>query len=42
VRAEVFVTLNARPSQLLIDPNVNLAAAKDSWKHKDWILPYHE
>lgn len=42
VRAEVYVTLNARPAQLLIDPNVNLAAANDSWKSKDWILPYQE
>lgn len=42
VRAEVYVTLNARPAQLLIDPNVNLAAANDRWKPKDWILPYQE
>jgi uncharacterized membrane protein YphA (DoxX/SURF4 family) len=42
VRAEVYVTLNARPSQLLIDPNVNLAAAKDGWEHRDWILHYEE
>lgn len=42
VRAEVFVTLNARPSQLLIDPNVNLAAVGDSWSHKSWILPFKE
>lgn len=38
VRAEVYVTLNARPSRLLIDPQRNLAAVKDSWKAKDWIL----
>ncbi|GAB4477519.1 MAG: HTTM domain-containing protein [Thermoflexibacter sp.] len=37
VRAEVYVTLNARPSQLLIDPNVNLAKIKDGWKQKKWV-----
>lgn len=40
VRAEVYVTLNAQPSRLLIDPNADLTKIKDTWKHKDWILPY--
>lgn len=40
VRAEVYVTLNARPSQLLIDPAVNLVPIKDSFYPKKWILPY--
>ncbi len=40
VRAEVYVTLNGRPSRLLIDPNVNLAQIQDGWKQKDWILHY--
>ncbi len=39
VRAEVYVTYNARPSKLLFDPTLNLLDLKDSWKHKDWILP---
>jgi hypothetical protein len=39
VRAEVYVTLNAQPSRLLIDPNVDLAQIKDGWEHKTWILP---
>lgn len=39
IRAEVYVTLNAQPSQLLIDPNINLAVIKDNWKTKTWILP---
>ncbi|MDW8287268.1 MAG: HTTM domain-containing protein [Flammeovirgaceae bacterium] len=38
VRAEVYVTLNGRPSQLFIDPHVNLAAIKDGWQQKSWIL----
>lgn len=40
VRAEVYVTLNARPSQLLIDPTVNLVQERDTFKPKKWILPY--
>jgi hypothetical protein len=39
VRAEVYVTFNARPSQLLVDENVNLLDLKDSWEHKNWIKP---
>jgi hypothetical protein len=42
VRAEVYVTLNARPSQLLIDPKVNLAQVEDTWQTKTWINPYQE
>lgn len=40
VRAEVHVTLNAKPSQLLIDPNIDLTKQKDTWTNKEWILPY--
>ncbi len=40
VFAESYVTLNGRPSQPFIDPNVNLAAEKDSFKPKKWILPF--
>lgn len=39
VRAEVYVTLNARPSQLLIDPQIDLTKIRDGWSHKTWILP---
>lgn len=42
VRAEVYVTLNSRKSQLLIDPTLDLSKVKDSWKHKEWILPFDE
>lgn len=37
VRAEVYVTLNARPGKLLIDPNVDLTKLRDGWSHKTWI-----
>jgi hypothetical protein len=37
VRAEVYVTLNAQPSRLLIDPNLDLTKIRDGWPHKTWI-----
>jgi hypothetical protein len=40
VRAEVYVTMNARKSCLLIDPNLNLMQVQDTWAHKKWILPW--
>ncbi len=40
VRAEVYVTVNARPSRLLVDPNIDLGQIEDSWRHKNWILSY--
>jgi hypothetical protein len=42
VRAEVYVTLNARPSRLLIDPQRDLMKEKDSFKPKDWIIHYQD
>lgn len=42
VRAEVYVTLNARKSKLLIDPNRNLMKEKDSFRPKDWIIHYED
>lgn len=37
VRAEVYVTLNARPSRLLFDPAMDLTTIKDDWHTKKWI-----
>ncbi|MEO0789772.1 MAG: HTTM domain-containing protein, partial [Bacteroidota bacterium] len=42
VRAEVWVTLNSRPAELLIDPNIDLTKQTDGWALKDWILPFKE
>lgn len=42
VRAEVYVTLNGRPGQLLIDPQLDLTTVRDSWMPKNWILPHHD
>ncbi|MCB9007964.1 MAG: HTTM domain-containing protein [Ardenticatenaceae bacterium] len=38
VRAEAFVSWNGRPSRLLIDPTVNLAAANADWHPRAYIL----
>ncbi|AFM06169.1 Vitamin K-dependent gamma-carboxylase [Bernardetia litoralis DSM 6794] len=37
VRAEVYVTLNGRRSQLFFDPNLDLTKIADSFLEKDWI-----
>mgnify|MGYP000095742194 CR=1 FL=1 len=37
VRAEVWVTLNGRPSKLLLDPQLDLTKIEDGWKAKNWI-----
>lgn len=39
VRAEVYVTMNGKPSQLYIDPSMNLVELSDGFSHRDWILP---
>lgn len=39
VRVEAYVTLNGKPSRLLIDPQLNLLTVEDSWLPKKWILP---
>ncbi|MEQ8473026.1 MAG: HTTM domain-containing protein [Marinoscillum sp.] len=38
VRAEVYVTLNGRPSRLFINPHTDLTEVKNDWSHKDWVL----
>lgn len=40
VRAEVYVTLNGKPSKLMIDPKVDLMKKRDTFAQKNWILPY--
>jgi hypothetical protein len=42
VRVETYVTLNAKPSELLINPAIDLMQVEDSWRHKTWILDNHE
>ena len=38
VRVEAYVTLNGRPSRLLIDPKIDLTQQKDTFSPKTWIL----
>ena len=40
VFVDSFVTLNGRLSQRFIDRNIDLYKVKESFKHKDWILPF--
>ncbi|MEE4001538.1 HTTM domain-containing protein [Tenacibaculum sp. FZY0031] len=40
VYVESFVALNGRLSQPYINPKINLYKEKESFKHKDWILPF--
>lgn len=42
VYATIYVTLNGRPSRLLVDPTINLAREADGFRHKTWILPFNE
>jgi len=42
VRAEVYVTMNARPSKLFINPEVDLSKVEDFWTRKEWILPFSQ
>ena len=42
VFAESYVALNGRPSQRFVDPSVDLAAEKESFNHKTWVLPLED
>lgn len=40
VYVDSYVTLNGRLGRPLVDAKTNLARERESWKHKDWILPF--
>jgi vitamin K-dependent gamma-carboxylase len=42
VRVDAFASLNGRPSQRLIDPEVDLSRVEESFLPKPWILPFQE
>ena len=42
VYVESHVALNGRRSQPYIDPTINLAEERDSFRHKPWILPFKD
>ncbi|MBN9400969.1 MAG: HTTM domain-containing protein ['Candidatus Kapabacteria' thiocyanatum] len=39
VRAEVWVTMNGRPSRLLVDSTVDLSREQEGFHHYAWVLP---
>jgi len=41
VYVESYVTLNGRLNTQFIDPKINLANEKESFAHKNWILPFY-
>ena len=42
IYAESWVSLNGRSARPFVNPDVNLAALKDSWAHRHWILPFEQ
>jgi hypothetical protein len=42
VYVDSYISLNGRLSKRFIDPNIDLTKVKDTWKHKDWILPFND
>lgn len=42
VYVESYVALNGRASQAFVDPTVDLAQIEPSFKHKNWLLPFHD
>ena len=42
IYVESYVALNGRLSKPFINPKVNLYKEKESFKHKDWILPFSD
>lgn len=42
IYVESYVALNGRLSAPYIDPEVNLAEEKESFRPKDWILPFND
>jgi hypothetical protein len=42
IYVDSFIALNGRLSKRYIDPEVDLTKIEDSWKHKNWILPFND
>lgn len=42
ITVDAHVAINGRTSQIIIDPNVNLAEIKDNFAPKKWILPFKQ
>jgi vitamin K-dependent gamma-carboxylase len=41
VRAEVNVSLNGRPREKYVDPDINLAAVRNTFRATTWVTPRH-
>ncbi len=41
IHAEIFVTVNGRPSQLFVDKKHDLSLLPYNLKHRDWIEPFN-
>lgn len=42
IYAESYVALNGRPSQVYINPKIDLSQVKRGWANKIWILPFND
>ncbi len=42
IYAESYVALNGRLSQPYVNPEIDLLKEKESFKHKDWLLPFND
>ena len=42
VYVDSYVTLNGRLGKPLVLPETNLSVQKESFKHKNWITPFHD
>ena len=42
IRAEAYATLNGRGSRPFINPEIDLTQETESFKNKNWILPFTE
>ena len=42
IYVDSFVAINGRRSRTYINPKANLLDYQDTFKHKHWILPFHD
>ncbi|MFT4601571.1 MAG: hypothetical protein ACI857_001752 [Arenicella sp.] len=42
IRAEIYVTINARPHQLFVNNDKNLLAIENGFAERDWLEPFEE
>ena len=42
IYVDSYVAINGRRSRSYINPRANLLDYQDTFKHKNWILPFHD